>query len=182
MVLLALLYHAEAKYKYKPRPTHKGMGTAYSGAYEIDKTGKNACQFNAKKLDKKWQIYYAAMNEADWKRMGGKRGVCGKCLEVEGVKGETTRGHRIKPVIVKVVDLCPDWACDRGNVDFSKVALKAITGYSWDKKKIRWRYTECEPKASPQTPKPTRVPSPPESSGYNGFESEDEFDIYSALE
>lgn len=178
-----MIYHAEAKFKYIKRPTHKGMGTAYSGSYEIDKTGKNACQFNAKKLPKKWQVYYAAMNEADWKKMGGKRGVCGRCLEVVGVKGETTRGHKIKPVIVKVVDLCPDWACKRGNVDFSKVALKKITGYSWDKKKIQWRYTDCEA-STPKPSKPSKPsnPSPPESSGYKGFESEDAYDIYSALE
>jgi len=62
-LFLATLYHVEAKNKYMQRPTHKGMGTAYSGAYEIDKTGKNACQFNAKKLPKKWQLYYAAMNK-----------------------------------------------------------------------------------------------------------------------
>lgn len=112
----------------------------------MDKTGKNACQFDADKLDDKWQVYYAAMNEADWNRYGGKSGICGRCLKVEGVKGETTRGHKIKPIIVKIVDLCPEWACPKKeghNVDFSTTALEAITGFDWDKKLIDWSFTSC---------------------------------------
>lgn len=120
--------------------TRTGMGTAYSGAYQMDKTGKNMCEFNAKKLPKRWQVYYAAMNEADWKKAGGKKGICGRCIKVRGVKGQTTRGHKIKTVYAKIVDQCPSWACRKGNVDFSSVALKEITGYKWDKKKIHWEY------------------------------------------
>ena len=99
LIIISIIISVES------RKTHRGKGTAYSGPYQIDKTGKNACQFNAKKLPKRWQVFYAAMNEKDWKRMGGKRGVCGKCIEVRGVKGETTRGHNIKTVYAKIVDL-----------------------------------------------------------------------------
>ncbi|KAI8109698.1 hypothetical protein M9434_000977 [Picochlorum sp. BPE23] len=162
--ILAFILNVEAK-----RKTHRGMGTAYSGPFKMDKTGKNACQFNRKKLPKQWQIYYAAMNQKDWKKMGSRKGICGKCIAVRGVKGHTTRGHRIKTVYAKIVDLCPSWACKKGNVDFSTTALKAITGYSWDKKKITWRYTTCpDERRSPPPPRrrsppppPPRRPSPP---------------------
>lgn len=171
LILLLAIASVEAKYKYKPPgKLHKGWGTAYSGAFQINKTGKNACQFDVRKLDRKWNIYYAAMNEADWKAIGGNRGgrsnACGRCIEVKGKKGQTTRGHEIKPIIAKVVDLCPSWACNKGSVDFSTVALEAITGYSWDKKKISWRYVDCPiPGQKPRPPKPSSPkPSPPKPS------------------
>lgn len=123
---------------------NRGQGTAYSGQNQIDKTGKNACQFNAKKLPKRWRKYYAALNEADWRKAGtrgGKSNACGKCLEVVGL--DRKRGAPKKKVVVKIVDLCPKWACKAGNVDFSKDALYDITGYSWDRKTIQWKYTSC---------------------------------------
>jgi hypothetical protein len=109
----------------------------------MDATGQNMCEYNPSKLSMKWQVFYGAMNQYDWEAMGGKSGICGRCIKVRGVKGETTPGHVIKDIYVKIVDQCPDWACDRGNVDFSTVALKFITGYSWDKKKIVWEYADC---------------------------------------
>jgi hypothetical protein len=109
----------------------------------MDATGKNMCEFNARKLSMKWQVFYGAMNERDWNAIGGKSSICGRCIKVRGVKGHTTPGHVIKDIYVKIVDQCPSWACDRGNVDFSTVALKFITGYSWDKKKIVWEYAKC---------------------------------------
>lgn len=142
-----------------------GMGTAYSGPWHMDITGQNMCEFVPRELDVKWQVYYAAMNEADWNEAGGKDGICGRCIAVRGVEGETTKDHYIQPIKVKVggaagaardchtcdtaschhfasphpsmtdcaqiVDQCPAWACDKGNVDFSTTALEAITGYSW---------------------------------------------------
>lgn len=126
---------------------NRGQGTAYSGNNQIDKTGKNACQFNAKKLPKRWRKYYAALNEDDWRKAGvrgGKSKACGKCLEVVGL--DRKRGTPKKKVVVKIVDLCPKWACKKGNVDFSKDALYDITGYTWDRKKIQWQFTKC-PKA-----------------------------------
>ena len=101
------------------------------------------CEFNPKSLPSRWQVYYGAMNEADWNAAGGKSSICGRCVAVRGVKGETTPGHDIRTIIVKIVDQCPDWACDKGSVDFSTSALKAITGYGWDKKAITWEYTDC---------------------------------------
>jgi hypothetical protein len=43
-----------------------------------------------------------------------------------------------------IVDLCPGWACDRGNVDFSMPALEAATGFEWDRKPITWDFVECD--------------------------------------
>ena len=124
-------------------PTHTGMGTAYSGPRDMDATGQNMCEYNPKQLSDKWQVFYGAMNQADWNAMGGKDGICGRCIKARGVSGQTTPGFVIKDVYVKIVDQCPDWACDRGNVDFSTTALQAITGFSWDKKKIVWEYVDC---------------------------------------
>jgi len=120
-----------------------GWGTAYSGPRDMDKTGENMCEFDQDKLPDHWQVYYAAMNEADWNAAGGKEGICGRCISVRGTSGQVASGHTIKPIIVKIVDQCPDWACDKGSVDFSTTALEAITGYSWDKKKITWVWTDC---------------------------------------
>jgi len=123
--------------------THTGKGTAYSAAYDMNATGQNMCEFTPKSMNKRWQVYYAAMNQADWNAYGGKSGICGKCLAVRGVRGQTTPGFKIKPIYVKIVDQCPDWACDRGNVDFSITALRDITGYGWDKKTIQWEFVDC---------------------------------------
>jgi expansin (peptidoglycan-binding protein) len=171
IILLAIVLFAGVV-DARDTKTHSGWGTAYSGAFQINKTGRNACQFDVRKLDRHWNIYYAAMNGADWRKAGGNRGgrsnACGRCIEVKGVKGQTTKGHHIKPVIARVVDECPSWACKPGSVDFSSVALKAITGYSWDKKRITWKYVDC-PTAStnfkpvaptPPSPKPTPTPKP----------------------
>jgi len=117
--------------------SHSGFGTAYSDAYEIDKTGFNACQFNSKKLGKKWNVFYAALNEADWDDGGAEKenGVCGKCIRACGDAG---------CVVTMIVDLCPGWACDRGNVDFSMPALEAATGFEWDRKPITWDFVDCD--------------------------------------
>lgn len=111
----------------------KGVGTAYSGPGQMNRTGKNACQFNPKKLSKKWNTYYAAMNERDFNKAGRP---CGKCVKVKGKTGKT--------VYAKVVDICPRRYCNSGHVDFSSIALKKITGYSWDKKPIQWKWSACK--------------------------------------
>ena len=110
----------------------RGVGTAYSGAGQMNRTGRNACGFNPKSLPKKYQTYYAAMNEGDFKKAGRP---CGKCVKVKGATGKT--------VYAKVVDICPKMYCKSGHVDFSSPALKAITGYSWDKKPIKWSWANC---------------------------------------
>jgi hypothetical protein len=109
----------------------------------MDATGQNMCEYKPTSLPYKWQVFYAAMNEADWNAIGGKSSVCGRCLAVRGMYGQTTPGFQIKTVYVKIVDQCPDWACERGSVDFSTTALQAITGYGWDKKRIEWEYVDC---------------------------------------
>lgn len=119
---------------------HRGDATAYSGPHDMDATGVNMCEFNARKLDDKWQVDYAAMNEADWDAAGGYD-ICGKCIKACGAGG---------CVVAMVVDQCPAWACDRGNVDFSTSALEKATGFSWDRKPIEWDYVDCtEPAAAP---------------------------------
>lgn len=99
----------------------------------MNRTGKNACQFNPKKISKKWNRYYAAMNERDFKKAGRP---CGSCVKAKGATG--------KIVYAKVVDICPKKYCKSGHVDFSTVALKKITGYSWDKKPIQWKWSSCK--------------------------------------
>lgn len=136
--LMALVLAAAGKTK-----SRRGVGTAYSGPGQMNKTGRNACGFNPKKLSKKWNKYYAAMNQGDWDKAGGRSGICGKCVKVKGVKGQTKRGHKIKTVYAKVVDMCPKKYCKSGHVDFSSTAFKKITGYEWDKKKIKWSLVKC---------------------------------------
>jgi pyruvate/2-oxoglutarate dehydrogenase complex dihydrolipoamide acyltransferase (E2) component len=128
---------------------HSGVGTAYGGPHDMDATGQNMCEYNPSSLDDKWQVYYAAMNEQDWDAAGGLDGVCGRCIAVRGVEGETASGHDIKTVVVKIVDQCPSWACEKGSVDFSSTALEAITGYDWDKKAITWDYVDCDTGVTP---------------------------------
>lgn len=126
--------------------THDGKGTAYSGPYDMNATGQNMCEYNPSDLPERWQVYYGAMNEADWDAAGGlgPGGICGRCIAVRGVPGQTiSSDFNINTVYVKIVDQCPSWACDKGNVDFSTTALKAITGYGWDKKSITWEYVTC---------------------------------------
>lgn len=135
----------------------------------MDATGTNMCQFDPSTLANQWQVYYAAMNEADWNSYGGYS-ICGQCIKVVGVHGQTAPGFRIKPVIVMIVDQCPSSGCARGSVDFSSTALQAITGYSWDKKMIKWEYVSCDQASASSTaarvqspapvPKPVPVPKP----------------------
>lgn len=143
-VVLAVVALAASASAYK----FKGYGTAYSAAFDMDATGQNMCEYNPKKLSDRWNIFYGAMNEYQWKEMGGKSGICGKCIVARGIPGETTSGFEIQDVYVKIVDQCPDWACDRENVDFSKSALKAITGFPWDKKLITWEFVPCPDEAA----------------------------------
>jgi len=57
--------------------------------------------------------------------------------------GHTRGGHKIKTVYAKVVDMCPSKYCKKGHVDFSTSALQAVTGFSWDKKRVKWTLTKC---------------------------------------
>ena len=71
---------------------------------------------------------YAALPSGCGSRSGG----CGDCVEVCGSKG---------CVVVKVVDTCVSCSC--GDIDLSTDALKASTGYSWDRKHVTWKWTSC---------------------------------------
>ena len=116
----------------------RGQGTAYSAEYDMDATGENMCEFKAKTLPDTFQRYYAALSEADWKS-NGMYDVCGRCIRACGTEKDAPGC-----VIAMVVDQCPDWACVRGNVDFSTVALEKATGYSWDRKSIEWDFVDCD--------------------------------------
>lgn len=107
-----------------------GDGTAYSGAYEKDKTGFNACQYG--KLLPYFEVYYGAMNTAQYP------GSCGRCVVVRGIEAGSTG----KEVLVRIVDECA--SCSYGDVDLSMRALWDSTGFSWDRKRIEWEYVECE--------------------------------------
>lgn len=98
-----------------------GMGTAYGGAGQ---RGSGACGIGGNLG--RYETYYAAMNHGQY---GGS---CGKCIRVCGKAG---------CAVLKVVDMCP--GCGHGDVDMSSEALKATTGYSWDRKPISWSYTSC---------------------------------------
>lgn len=123
-----------------------GYATAYSSPGKMNKTGRNACGFNPKSLSKRWQKYFVAVNQKDWNSAGGKSGICGKCVKVKGISGQTRRGHRIRTVYAKVVDMCPSKYCKKGHVDFSTNALQDVTGFSWDKKRVKWTLTKCPSK------------------------------------
>lgn len=75
--------------------------------------------------------YYAALNEGDFKKMGRP---CGKCATVKGARGT---------VKVKIVDICPKKYCKSGHIDLSSPALKKATGYSWDKKPVKFTIGKC---------------------------------------
>lgn len=70
----------------------------------------------------------------DYRRWDGGS-VCGKCVRVTGAKGT---------YLVKIVDYCAQGHCGKNDLDFSKGALKAITGYSWDYKPIEWEWADCD--------------------------------------
>ena len=109
----------------------RGIATAYSGAGQMNRTGRNACGFNPKSLGKKWNTYFVAMNEGDFNKAGRP---FGKCIEI---KGKST-------VYAKIVDICPKKYCKSGHVDLSSPALKKATGYTWDKKPVQWRFASCK--------------------------------------
>lgn len=109
----------------------QGRGTAYSGPNDKDATGFNACGFGD--LGSHWERFYGAMNSAQF---GGD--VCGKCVRVRGIDS----GASGKSFLVKITDECP--TCGHGDVDFSTTALEAITGFSWDRKRISWEFADCD--------------------------------------
>ncbi|PSC72013.1 hypothetical protein C2E20_4764 [Micractinium conductrix] len=108
-----------------------GWGTAYSAAGRKDDTGFNACQFGD--IGEPWETMYAALPTDSFQLSD-----CGKCIKVQGQESGAS-GDWIK---VMIVDACA--TCSGGDVDFSTNALEAITGFSWDRKKIKWEWTDCD--------------------------------------
>jgi hypothetical protein len=142
-------------------PIFTGYATAYSGPYNMDATGHNACNLDPKSLPKKWQVYYGALSFPDWNGNGGANGVCQSCIRIRGIPGQTTPGFNIEPVVVMIVDQCA--GCAKGSIDLSTTGLAAVTGYSWDKKMVNWEFWDCNRPAVPP-PRPSPSPSPLPSS------------------
>ena len=110
---------------------YHGDGTAYSGDYSKDDTGFNSCQFG--RLDDTWEKYYAALSS----RVFDRAGHCGRCVRVRGTEGDAPG----RWVTAMIVDECASCAAD--DIDLSTRALKASTGYSWDRKRVEWEFTAC---------------------------------------
>lgn len=110
----------------------EGDGTAYSGDYEKDETGFNSCQFG--ELEDRWEKYYAALPSHTF-----SKGMCGRCIRVQGTESDAP-GTWVK---LMVVDECASCKGD-GDVDMSKRGLQDATGYTWDRKRIKWKFTRCE--------------------------------------
>lgn len=111
----------------------QGDGTAYSGDYEKDVTGFNSCQFG--KLADYYERFYCALPSHVFDR----KKHCGRCIKVRGTEGDAP-GDWVKMMIV---DECASCRGD-GDVDMSKRALLGTTGYSWDRKRIEWAFTDCD--------------------------------------
>lgn len=112
---------------------NEGDGTAYSGTGHKDDTGFNSCQFG--KLSDRWERFYAALPSQVFDRDRD----CGKCIRVRGTEHDSPR----KWVKLVVVDECASCPGD-GDVDMSTSGLKKATGYSWDRKRVEWEFTECD--------------------------------------
>lgn len=110
----------------------RGDGTAYSGDYEKDETGFNSCQFGV--LPDRWERYYAALPSHVFDRQEH----CGKCIKVRGTEDDAPGEW----VTLKIVDECASCEGD-DDVDMSVRALKKVTGYGWDRKKILWKFVDC---------------------------------------
>jgi hypothetical protein len=132
LLLLAAVLALAAVAPVDAGKTGRGEGTAYSGPWEKNKTGKNSCQFG--RLPARWEKYYAAIPSHVYKRERD----CGKCLKIRGTEKDAPGDW----VIVKIVDECA--SCKgNGDVDLSTTALKEATGYSWDRKDIEWEEVDC---------------------------------------
>ncbi|KAL4436563.1 hypothetical protein ABPG75_003702 [Micractinium tetrahymenae] len=149
MCLLGLLALASAAYS--------GDGTAYSVAGDKDATGKNACGFG--KLDSQWERMYGAMNHEQFP------GSCDKCVRVRG----TQSGASGESFLVKIVDECPE--CKHGDIDFSTAALEAITGFSWDRKKISWEWADCSGETDARSSEQVDEPSSDNQDGQDSSSS-----------
>ncbi|KAI3435837.1 hypothetical protein D9Q98_001895 [Chlorella vulgaris] len=116
---------------------YTGMGTAYSGAYDKDATGFNSCQFG--KLDDRWERFYGALPTSSFDRSKD----CGRCVRVRGTESDAPTNAWYKVMIVDSCASC-NGRGEENDIDFSTDALKAITGYSWDRKGIEWEWTSCD--------------------------------------
>jgi hypothetical protein len=64
--------------------------------------------------------------------------VCGRCIRVRG----TESGASGNSVLFKIVDECAS-GCEGHGVDMSTGGLKAVTGFSWDRKGVNWEWASC---------------------------------------
>lgn len=97
-------------------PEYEGEATYY------DADGTGACGFPAST-----NFYVAAINDEQYSKAN-----CGKCVDVEGPKGN---------VVVRIVDKCP--GCKEGDLDLSMTAFSKIANLSDGRIDISWHFTPC---------------------------------------
>lgn len=105
-------------------------------------SSSGTCLLEKNEIDKRWQEFYAVVNEKDFKEDGGMD-LCGKCIRVRGVSAGNTRTSKIGTVYAKVVDACPSDDCKKGEIGFSQRTLDAFARYSWDKSRLKWDVVPC---------------------------------------
>lgn len=105
-------------------------------------SSSGTCLLEKNEIDKRWQEFYAVVNEKDFKEDGGMD-LCGKCVRVRGVSAGNTRTSKIGTVYAKVVDACPSDDCKKGEIGFSQKTLDAFARYSWDRSRLKWDVVPC---------------------------------------
>jgi hypothetical protein len=119
---------------------YKGEGTAYAHRWGKDTQlagGQNFCgirHLGGYKGDSSYfeRCGFAALSHT---RFGNP---CGRCIRVREVGSRRSMVHG---VLLKVTDKC--CSCKWGDVDMCSGALRRITGFSWDRKKIEWTWANC---------------------------------------
>lgn len=107
--------------------TYKGYGTVYSLSSPFD----GNCNFMS------WPeaavTKYAALNAEQWEETMN----CGRCAEVSCTDASCSG----QPEIVYIMDQCP--GCGYGDLDLSPDAFESITGQSYTKLSIEWKFVDC---------------------------------------
>eukprot|EP00890_Picochlorum_soloecismus_P004772 jgi/Picsp_1/5296/NSC_02657-R1_hypothetical protein CHLNCDRAFT_58394 [Chlorella variabilis] len=105
-------------------------------------SASGTCSLDKSVIEKRWQEFYAVINEKDFKEDGGS-GICGKCVRVRGVAEGNTRTSKIGTVYAKVVDVCSSDECKKGEIGFSQRTIDTFARYSWDSSRLKWDVVPC---------------------------------------
>ncbi|KAG3098233.1 hypothetical protein PI124_g15432 [Phytophthora idaei] len=108
--------------------TYEGYGTVYT----LSSPSDGNCNFMSWPDDAVTK--YAALNTEQWEETMN----CGRCAEVSctdaSCSGETSE-------IVYIMDQCP--GCAYGDLDLSPDVFESITGQSYTKLSIEWKFVDC---------------------------------------